>query len=109
MRVQDAISYTQDKLTEKMKQEIRDEGHVDTGEMLYYTFIKVSYDNQGRIGISIESTDYFKFVEAARVESGRTPMLELLLNSSEFADCKRIILAAIAEEKKEEIKKQLLK
>jgi hypothetical protein len=109
MRINDACQYTQDKLTEKMKWEIRDESHIDTGEMLYYTFIKVSYDQTGKIDIRIESTDYFKFVEAARVESGRTPMLELLLNSSEFADCKRIILAAIAEEKKEEIKKELLK
>ena len=109
MKVQDAIIYTQDKLTEKMKWEIRDEGHVESGEMLYYTFVKITYDGQGRIGISIESTDYFKYVEANRVKTGRTPMIELLLNSQEFADCKQIILKAVAEEKMEEIKKQLLK
>lgn len=109
MKVNDACIYCQDKLTEKMKWEIRDEGHIDTGEMLYYTFIKVSYDQTGKIDIRIDSTDYFKYVEAARVETGRKPMIDILLDSQEFADCKQIILKAVAEEKKEQIKKELLK
>lgn len=109
MRINDACQYTAERLTEKLKMEIRDESHVDSGQMLYYTRVNVVYNSQDKIDVWIDSTDYFKYVEAYRDRTGQPPLLEMLLNSSEFADCKRIILAAIAEEKKEEIKKELTK
>lgn len=109
MRINDACIYTEDKLTDKLKMEIRDESHVDTGEMLYYTRVKVVYNSQDKIDVWIDSTDYFKYVEAYRDRTGQPPLLEILLNSQEFADCKQIILKAVAEEKKEQIKKELLK
>jgi len=109
MRINDACQYTADRLTDKLKMEIRDESLIDTGEMLYYTRVKVVYNSQDKIDVWIDSTDYFKYVEAYRDRTGQPPLLEMLLNSQEFADCKRIILTAIAEEKKEQIKEELLK